>query len=623
MEKKHLKILVISQYFWPENFRVNDLVKFLAKKKHDVEILSGIPNYPNGKIFKEFQQNRKNFFIYEGCKVYRVKHSLRNRGTLLDLFFNFLTFFISACYYSLKNLSKKEYDYIIVFGTSPITTAIIGIILSAFTNSKVVLWVLDLWPEVLTDLNLLKNNILKFILTKIVKFIYQNSDIVLCQSEAFVSKIKTKSKKIIFYTWPEEIGYKKIKRKEKSDTLNIVFAGNIGQAQNLQTVIKAARLLKNADVHWHFIGGGRFKGTIIKYSKEFDLNKVKFYEHQKLKNMKKFFNIADVLLLSLIKGKATSNTIPGKFQTYLLLKKPILCHADGIVEKYVKQFQLGLTSDPNSTKQLVDNIYKLSEAKKRNKLKKFINIKNSNYLLLRFSKTKILNKFNKQILDNRPVKELKCISRLTINKHNNKNFILSALNLAFLGSFAEKRFDISKNLICWPDGLMTKLIFDEKINKIPGRVIIQKMKFKKSEKIIQIVGNLTIKNRIFLENKFPGKKIINVPLPYDTDENLKKLLKNKVKDGIIFLTLPTPKQENIGIYLSSILKKYKIYCIGGAINMLSGEETPVPKIFEENFEFLWRLKFDTKRRIKRLVLNSLYLIYGIILNKFNMRLKKI
>ena len=196
--------------------------------------------------FLKFQQSRKNFSIYEGCKVHRVKHSLRNRGTLLDLFLNFLTFFISACYYSLKNLSKKEYDYIIVFGTSPITTAI-GIILSAFTNSKVVLWVLDLWPEVLTDLNLLKNNILKLTLGKIVKFIYQNSDIVLCQSEAFVSKIKTKSKKIIFYTWPEEIRYKKIKRKEKSETLNIVFAGNIGQAQNLQTVIKAARLLKNAD----------------------------------------------------------------------------------------------------------------------------------------------------------------------------------------------------------------------------------------------------------------------------------------------------------------------------------------------------------------------------------------
>jgi glycosyltransferase involved in cell wall biosynthesis len=623
MEKKHLKILVISQYFWPENFRVNDLVKFLSKKKHKVDILSGIPNYPNGKIFKEFQQSRKKFSIYEGCKVHRVKHTLRNKGTTLDLFFNFVTFFLSAFYYSLKNLSNKEYDYIIVFGTSPITTAIIGIILSSFTNSKVVLWVLDLWPEVLTDLNLLKNNFLKYSLSIIVKFIYKNSDVVLCQSEAFVKKIKTKSKKIIFYTWPEEIKYKKIKKDRFSETLNIVFAGNIGQAQNLHTVIKAARSLKNADVNWHFVGGGRFKENIVKYTKEFNLDKVKFYDHQRLDKMRNFFDIADVLLLSLIKGEATSNTIPGKFQTYLIFKKPILCHADGIVKKYVKQFQLGLCSNPNNSKQLVNNINRLLEAKKRKKLKKFINVKNTNYLLSKFSKKNILNKFNQELNNNRPIKELRLISKLTINKYNDKNFILSALNLAFLGSLIEKRFSLSKNLICWPDGIMTKLIFDKNINKIPGREIIQKVKFRKNEKAIQIVGNLSIKNRYYLQKRFPGKKIININLPYDTDENLKRLLKDKVKDGIIFLTLPTPKQENIAMYLSSILKNYKIYCIGGAINMLSGEEAPVPKMLEENFEFLWRLRFDTRRRLKRLILNSSYLLYGIIFNKYKMHIKKI
>ncbi len=623
MEKEKLKILVISQYFWPENFRINDLVQYLSKKKHKIEILTGIPNYPNGTIFNEFKNNKKIFSNYNGCKVYRVKHSLRKQGTFLNLLINFITFFLSATFYSIKNLRNKEYDYILVFGTSPITTAIVGIILSGFTKSKVILWVLDLWPDVLTDLKLLKNNILKKILHKIVNFIYKNSDIILCQSEAFVEKIKTKSKKIIFYTWPENISNKIECKKKSSKYLNIVFAGNIGQAQNLITVIRAAKILKNQNINWYFIGGGRNKENIVKYSKKFKLVNVKFYKYQKLKNMKKYFDMADILLLSLIKGQATSNTIPGKFQTYLLFKKPILCHANGIVSNYVKKYHLGLCSNPDSSNQLVRNILILHKAKQKNKLDKFISNNNSNYLLGKFSKKKILDDFNKKIIRDKPLKEIKYITNNTINKYSDQNFILSALNLAFLGSFVEKRIVIDKNLICWPDGIMTKLIFNEKINKIPGRRIIQKIKFKKNEKKIQIIGNLTVKNREYLEKKFPGKIIKNIPLPYDTDENLKKLLKNKVSNGIIFLTLPTPKQENIAIYLSKILKNFKIYCIGGAINMLSGEEDPVPKIFEENLEFLWRLKFDTKRRLKRLLTNSLYLIYGILFNKFKLSLKKL
>lgn len=623
MEKKdNLKILVISQYFWPENFRLNDLVLYLKKKKHDIEILSGIPNYPNGKIFKEYRKNKNKFLKFNGCKVYRVNHLLRNKGSLIDLFLNFATFFISSLYYSIKNLRKKKYDFIIVFGTSPITTAIVGIILSKFTGSKLVLWVLDLWPEVLSDLGILKKSLFKNILQKIINFIYTNSHLVLCQSEAFVKKIKTSSKKIIFYTWPENIDLRKIKRNNSND-LNLVFAGNLGQAQNLLTVIKTAKMLKNFNVNWHFVGGGRFKENIIKYSKKHKLEKVNFYEHQKLNQIKYFFNKADILLLSLIKGDATSNTIPGKFQTYLLSRKPILCHADGIVAEYIKKYNLGLCSNPNSTHQLKKNILKFLNAKKLRKLDNYVDKKKISFLLKKFSKEKILNSFNKEIIENRPINEIKYISTKSINKLNQNNFILSALNLAFLGSLAEKRFHLNKNLICWPDGLMTKIIFNKNIKKIPGRDIIKKLKFHKDEKNIQIIGNLTNKNKDYLSKKFPRQKLIHVPLPYDTDENLKKLLKNRVKEGIIFLTLPTPKQENIAIHLTTFLKNYKIFCIGGAINMLSGEETPVPKILEDNLEFLWRLRFDTKRRLKRLTLNSAYLIYGIIFNKFNLILKKI
>jgi colanic acid biosynthesis glycosyl transferase WcaI len=622
MEKNRLNILILSQYFWPENFRINDLTKYLSTKKHNVEILTGIPNYPDGKVFENFFKKKKFFYKFHGFKVHRVRHTLRKDGKFLDLAINFLTFFFAALYYSIKNLRGKKYDYIVVFGTSPVTTALIAINLSFFTNSKVILWVLDLWPEVLRDLNVPGSNLYYNTLRKVINYIYDKSDLILCQSETFYKKIKTNTKKLIFYTWPEKINTK-LKIKKKLDQFNIVFTGNIGQAQNLMTVMKSIKYLNDENIIWHFVGGGRYKKKIVSYKNKYNLQNVKFYEYQSLSKVKKFLQIADIMLLSLIKGEATSNTIPGKFQTYLLFKKPILCHANGIVKDYVERFKLGLCSSPDDSKKLAINVLKLKEAKKKNNFNKYCNFRNFDFLLKKFSKKKILSEFNDFIIKYRPIKEIKCITKTTINKHNNKNFILSALNLAFLGSMVEKKITITNNLICWPDGLMAKLIFKKNLYKIPGRKIIEKIKFKKEERIIQIVGNLTPLNRVYLKKKFPGKKIINIPLPYGSVKILKKSLKNKVKNGIIFLTLPTPKQEIVANYLASVLTKYKIYCIGGAFNMLSGEEPPVPKIFEENMEFLWRLRFDTKRRVKRLIKNSFFMIYGLIFKKFNLEIKKI
>ena len=355
MEKEKLKILILSQYFWPENFRINDLTKFLIKKKHEVEILTGLPNYPNGKIYDNFKSNKGKYSNFFGSKIFRVNHSPRKSGSIIDLFFNFVTFFCSALYYSITKLRKKNYDYIIVFGTSPITTALIGINLSFFTRSKVVLWVLDLWPEVLKDLSVLNNNLIYEILKSLINYIYKKSDLILCQSENFYKKIRTKSKKIIFYTWPEEFYKKKIKI-HKSQKFNIVFAGNMGKAQNLIEIIRAIKKINHKDIYWHFVGGGRYREKLISIKQKYNLTNLKFYPYQSMNKLKKFYLMSDALLLSLINGQATSNTIPGKFQTYLLYKKPILCHADGIVSDYVKNYKIGLCSQPKDNQKFIKNV---------------------------------------------------------------------------------------------------------------------------------------------------------------------------------------------------------------------------------------------------------------------------
>ena len=194
------------------------------------------------------------------------------------------------------------------------------------------------------------------------------------------------------------------------------------------------------------------------------------------------------------------------------------------------------------------------------------------------------------------------------NLNFRKNFILSAMNLAFLGSYIKGEVHKSKYLIHWADGLFAKKICD--INKkVSGRELIKSLKIPKIIKKIVVIGNLSKNSKLFLK-KLYKKKIENIQLPYgDIKFILKKFRYRTSKNELIFLTLPTPKQEMIANYLASKNKKFKIICIGGSISLASGDELEVPK-FINLFEFLWRLHTDTRRRIYRLLTTFLYFIIG-------------
>jgi exopolysaccharide biosynthesis WecB/TagA/CpsF family protein len=205
----------------------------------------------------------------------------------------------------------------------------------------------------------------------------------------------------------------------------------------------------------------------------------------------------------------------------------------------------------------------------------------------------------------------------------NKNFVLSAINLAFLGSLVKKEIKLNKNSIYWPDGKYS-LNFLKTAKKIPGRDLIKKIKLKNNIKKLVVVGDLPELSRKFLEKKF-SKKIIQYDVPYG---NIKKIIKSVEiklkKHDLCLITLPTPKQEIIAEKIQMQNKNFKIICIGGSVNMASGMERPVPNFFY-NFEFLWRLQYDTLRRAKRLISSFYYYLYGqFILRSFiNMTSKKI
>ena len=166
--KPRLKILIVSQYFWPENFRVNDLVNYFKHRNLEIEILTGQPNYPGGKIYDEFLKNPNKFKLFNGYKVYRVPILSRGSGSNTRLVFNYLSFLISSIFFGIFFFRKKKFDYIFTFGTSPLTVAISSLIIAKISKAKTILWVLDLWPDIIFDLGIFKNDYLKKILSKVI-----------------------------------------------------------------------------------------------------------------------------------------------------------------------------------------------------------------------------------------------------------------------------------------------------------------------------------------------------------------------------------------------------------------------------------------------------------------------
>ena len=201
-----MKVLILSQYFWPENFKINDLAIELSKK-NDVEVLTGIPNYPSGEIDKNFLRAPKKFSKYKNVKIHRCWQILRGKGSKFKIFLNYLTFIIFSI---LKGINlKKNYDLIFIFLPSPIFTAISGIILSKVFNSKICIWVLDIWPEILLDLKIVKNKFLLKLLNKIINYIYKSSNLIFVQSESFKNiiqkKIRHNNRIHVLNSWNDEI----------------------------------------------------------------------------------------------------------------------------------------------------------------------------------------------------------------------------------------------------------------------------------------------------------------------------------------------------------------------------------------------------------------------------------
>lgn len=361
-----MRILVISQYFWPESFKINDLVLGLKERGHEVSVLTGLPNYPSGNFFEGYS-SKSTDEVWEGIKIYRSKLIPRGKGGI-KLFMNYISFVV----YGWMKVNKIEgpFDKIFVYEPSPITVGIPAIKASKKFKAPYYFWVQDLWPESLTAAGGVKNKFVLGFFDKVTRLIYNKAEKVLVQSEGFkdyILKQDIPEDKLIFYPNSTEGFYVEKQPSEEYEKqlpkgFKIMFAGNLGEAQSLDTLISAAEIVKSKGFHvnWIFLGDGRYRETLEKLIEEKGLKENAFLLGSfPATEMPNFFACADALVASLKNEKIFDLTIPAKTQSYMACGKPMLVSMNGEGAKIVNKAQCGFSSPAEDAKKLAENVEKL------------------------------------------------------------------------------------------------------------------------------------------------------------------------------------------------------------------------------------------------------------------------
>jgi len=354
MDDNKLRILVVTQYFWPENMRINDMVSDFSAKGHEVTVLTGLPNYPEGKVFEAYAREPEKFRRYAGAEVIRVPMISRGKRGL-RLFLNYLSFFTSASVIGSWKVRGREFDAIFVFAVSPIMAAIPAIVIGRLKKTPVFIWILDLWPETLRAVNVVRNPKVLGVVGKLVSWIYNRADYLLLQSHGFFESVRQNctrsiaSERLVYFpSWAEDAFSNALPHTEAlidSDpsTFTVVFAGNLGEAQDFPAILNAVEMLRGqVSVRWVIVGDGRVSGWLAEQVKLRSLNNVHLLGRHPLEAMPGLFARADALLVSLKTNSVFEKTIPGKVQAYLASGRPVLAMINGEAARVINESGAGL-----------------------------------------------------------------------------------------------------------------------------------------------------------------------------------------------------------------------------------------------------------------------------------------
>jgi colanic acid biosynthesis glycosyl transferase WcaI len=342
-----VKLLIVTQYFWPENFRINELAAALKQRGHDVTILTSIPNYPEGTVHPAYAADPRAFERFAGIEIIRVPQILRGQSKP-KLVANYLSFAVSASILGWWRLRGQPFDCVFVFQTSPVTVGIPGGLLAALKRAPMLMWILDCWPETLAAIGVGSGRAAQSAVGMLVKAVYRSADLLLGQSKGFaanVARYGSPAKFRHFPNWVEDVylAPPPPRRVCYDRPFTILFAGNVGEAQDLPAVVEAAAKLRGRNLQVRIVGDGRDLQTVRAAVNRLDLHDMfEFCGRHPPEAMPNFLADADALLVSLKRDPLFAMTVPGKVQTYLASERPILAMLDGEGAEIVREAGAGV-----------------------------------------------------------------------------------------------------------------------------------------------------------------------------------------------------------------------------------------------------------------------------------------
>lgn len=366
---RRMRVLVVSQYYWPESFRINEVVHSLRERGCQVTVLTGQPNYPQGKIFDGYRAMGLGAQQHaSGYTIYRVPLMPRGRAGAVGLSLNYLSFVLGGSLLGSWLLRRQHFDTIFVFGVSPILQAIPAIVLKWLTGAKLVTWVQDLWPQGLEATGFVRNQRLLALVGLIVRWIYRRSDLLLVQSEAFVAPVRAMAgqTKVLYHPNPGELAFdqnfaQRPPALKLEPGFNVVFAGNLGTVQALGTILDAAELLRaHRQVRFVLVGSGSRSQWLQQEVTRRRLENVRLAGRFDPDCMPAILAQASALLVSLVRSPIMGQTVPSKMQVYLAAGKPVIASLDGEGARVLDESAAGVSCPAEDPQALAAAVVRLS-----------------------------------------------------------------------------------------------------------------------------------------------------------------------------------------------------------------------------------------------------------------------
>ena len=400
------RILVICQYFYPEQFRINDICTEWVKRGYDVTVLTGIPNYPQGKFYKGYGFFKRRRETWNGIKIIRIPLIPRGHNSV-GLVLNYFSFPISGFFWNL--FTKVKADYVFMFETSPMTQCKIGVRYAKKHKVPLYLYVQDLWPENVEIVTGIHNPLVIRPIDRMVDRIYRACDEIFVTSPSFAEAVVNRRVPVprekVHY-WPQyaEEFYNVVDRDEarrrvdlipEDDSFKIAFTGNIGYAQGLQILPQAAALLGDTNVKFVIVGDGRYKDKLLKEIEEAGIgDKFVMVGRQPAEKIPDLLALCDAAFISFMDTELFTWTIPAKLQSYMACGMPILAAASGETKRIVEEADCGVCVEIGNPKALAQAVKELEN--KRQSMAQY-GSNSRKYFEANFTRKKLLDEFEQYL----------------------------------------------------------------------------------------------------------------------------------------------------------------------------------------------------------------------------------